>query len=164
MIFRLYLGVNTMWYLHIHFVCDKLCAFCAIFFSFRFTIGLNTFIVSRLEFFCITFDAHPHSGWFICLAPNGARRTNSHIIKRRPVDLLFFHLFRFSSWPARVYQKSKNSWKIFKSFILYFYSSSMLKTLRKASCGTSTDPIAFMRFLPAFCFSRSLRLRETSPP
>ena len=23
-IFRLYLGVNTMWYLHIHFVCDKL--------------------------------------------------------------------------------------------------------------------------------------------
>ena len=37
-------------YLHIHFVCDKLCAFCAIFFSFRFTIGLNTFIVSRLEF------------------------------------------------------------------------------------------------------------------
>ncbi|ELU65060.1 hypothetical protein PNI0006_02285 [Streptococcus pneumoniae PNI0006] len=25
--------------------------FCAIFFSFRFTIGLNTFIVSRLEFF-----------------------------------------------------------------------------------------------------------------
>ena len=28
----------------------------------------------------------------------------------------------------------------------------MLKTLRKASCGTSTDPIAFMRFLPAFVF------------
>ncbi|VKO89959.1 transposase [Streptococcus pneumoniae] len=36
--------------------------------------------------------------------------------------------------------------------------------LRKASCGTSTDPMDFMRFLPAFCFSRSLRLRETSPP
>ncbi|WP_455467431.1 hypothetical protein, partial [Streptococcus salivarius] len=33
--------------------------------SFRFTIGLNTHIVTRLECFCydgITFDAHPHSG------------------------------------------------------------------------------------------------------
>ena len=41
--------------------------------SFRFTIGLNTHIVTRLECFCydgITFDAHPHSGWFICFAPS----------------------------------------------------------------------------------------------
>ena len=30
-------------------------------------------------FLGITFDAHPHSGWFFCLAPNGARRTESHI-------------------------------------------------------------------------------------
>ena len=44
--------------------------------------ALNQAIVSRLEFFGITFDAHPHSGWFICLAPCGARRTNSHIIKK----------------------------------------------------------------------------------
>ena len=29
----------------------------------------------------------------------------------------------------------------------------------KASCGTSTLPIIFMRFLPFFCFSSSLRLR-----
>ncbi|CYT78507.1 Uncharacterised protein [Streptococcus suis] len=64
---------------HNHFICDKLCAFCAILFSSRFTIGLNTFIVSRLEFFGITFVAHPHSGWFICHAPYGARRTKSHI-------------------------------------------------------------------------------------
>ena len=34
----------------------------------------------------------------------------------------------------------------------------------KASCGTSTLPMCFMRFLPGFCFSRSLRLREMSPP
>ena len=50
-----------------HFVYDKLWAFCAIFFSFRFIISLNTFIVSRLEFFC--------------LVPNGARWTESHITK-----------------------------------------------------------------------------------
>ena len=35
---------------------------------------------------------------------------------------------------------------------------------RKASCGISTWPTWRMRFLPSFCFSRSLRLREMSPP
>src|SRR3989344_2934285 len=44
------------------------------------------------------------------------------------------------------------------------HQSSTCKMARNASCGTSTDPICFMRFLPAFCFSRSLRLRLTSPP
>src|SRR5690606_29639124 len=34
----------------------------------------------------------------------------------------------------------------------------------KASCGTSTRPMVFMRFLPSFCFSSSLRLRVMSPP
>src|SRR5690606_5136059 len=34
----------------------------------------------------------------------------------------------------------------------------------KASCGISTLPTCFMRFLPAFCFSSSFFLREMSPP
>src|SRR5690348_17082632 len=34
----------------------------------------------------------------------------------------------------------------------------------KASCGTSTRPMVFIRFLPSFFFSSSLRLREMSPP
>ncbi len=34
----------------------------------------------------------------------------------------------------------------------------------KASCGTSTRPTIFIRFLPSFCFSSSLRLRVMSPP
>ena len=33
-----------------------------------------------------------------------------------------------------------------------------------ASCGISTRPTRFIRFLPSFCFSRSFRLREISPP
>ncbi len=45
-----------------------------------------------------------------------------------------------------------------------FRSESRLSTARKASCGTSTPPTCFMRFLPFFCFSSSLRLREMSPP
>ena len=42
--------------------------------------------------------------------------------------------------------------------------SSTCRMARKASCGISTDPTCFMRFLPAFCFSSNLRLREMSPP
>ena len=42
--------------------------------------------------------------------------------------------------------------------------SSTLRIAMKASCGTSTEPMAFIRFLPSFCFSSSLRLREMSPP
>ena len=43
-------------------------------------------------------------------------------------------------------------------------SSPTLSTARKASWGISTRPIRFIRFLPSFCFSRSFRLREMSPP
>ena len=43
-------------------------------------------------------------------------------------------------------------------------SPSSCSTARKASCGTSTLPTCFMRFLPSFCFSSSLRLRLMSPP
>ncbi len=43
-------------------------------------------------------------------------------------------------------------------------SLSIDSTARKASCGISTLPTAFIRFLPSFCFSSSLRLREMSPP
>ena len=40
----------------------------------------------------------------------------------------------------------------------------LLRTDRNASCGTSTFPTCFMRFLPSFCFSRSFRFRVMSPP
>jgi len=42
--------------------------------------------------------------------------------------------------------------------------SSTFKTAMKASCGISTLPMDFMRFLPSFCFSSSFRLRVMSPP
>src|SRR5262249_15145914 len=40
----------------------------------------------------------------------------------------------------------------------------LFSTVRNASCGTSTRPTCFMRFLPSFCFSSSLRLGVMSPP
>ena len=46
----------------------------------------------------------------------------------------------------------------------HFDRSSRLSTARNASCGTSTPPTCFIRFLPFFCFSSSFRLRLMSPP
>ena len=46
----------------------------------------------------------------------------------------------------------------------HFRSPLRLSTARNASWGTSTIPTCFIRFFPAFCRSRSLRLREMSPP
>src|SRR4029079_14881246 len=43
-------------------------------------------------------------------------------------------------------------------------SVPILSTARNASCGICTLPTCFIRFLPSFCFSSSLRLREISPP
>ena len=39
-----------------------------------------------------------------------------------------------------------------------------LRAARNASWGISTEPTRFIRRFPAFCFSRSLRLRLMSPP
>ena len=44
------------------------------------------------------------------------------------------------------------------------HHQSRLRTAMKASCGNSTLPTCFIRFLPSFCFSSSLRLRVISPP
>ena len=46
----------------------------------------------------------------------------------------------------------------------FLLPSLRLSTARKASWGTSTAPTCFIRRLPAFCFSSSLRLRLMSPP
>ena len=56
-------------------------------------------------------------------------------------------------------------WERSAMWIAPRHSLSSERTLRNASCGTSTAPTYFMRFfLPFFCFSSSLRLREMSPP
>ena len=44
------------------------------------------------------------------------------------------------------------------------FSSPSSSTARKASCGTSIRPTCFIRCLPFFCCSSSLRLRLMSPP
>jgi glucokinase len=48
-----------------------------------------------------------------------------------------------------------------RDFLRY---SSRERTAMNASWGISTAPTRFMRFLPSFCFSSSLRLRVISPP
>lgn len=49
----------------------------------------------------------------------------------------------------------------------YFFLSGgpeVERAAMNASWGTSTRPTIFIRFLPSFCFSSSLRLRVMSPP
>ena len=43
-------------------------------------------------------------------------------------------------------------------------SSPRLSTVMKASCGTFTLPIAFIRFFPFACLLSSFFFREMSPP
>ena len=49
-------------------------------------------------------------------------------------------------------------------FALGLVPQFVFSTSMNASCGMFTRPIAFIRFLPSFCFSSSLRLRVMSPP
>ena len=66
-IFRLYFGVNTIWYLHIHFVCDKLLywfAMLKIAFPVLYFGSLNNSIIPDWWFFRITSISYPHSRWF----------------------------------------------------------------------------------------------------
>jgi|SRR5271166_1370819 len=46
----------------------------------------------------------------------------------------------------------------------YSLSPPTFSTDKNASCGISTRPTRFIRRLPSFCFSSSLRLRLISPP
>ena len=46
----------------------------------------------------------------------------------------------------------------------HFPFSFRLRTARNASCGTSTAPTCFIRFLPFFWRSSSFRFRVMSPP
>jgi len=48
--------------------------------------------------------------------------------------------------------------------VVEIYSPLTFSTAKKASCGISTEPICFIRFLPAFCFSSNFRFLEISPP
>jgi len=63
-----------------------------------------------------------------------------------------------------MYVKRKRHCPALRAALTFSISASVARAATKASCGTSTRPTIFMRFLPSFCFSKSLRLREISPP
>ena len=67
-VFNLYLGVNTIQYLHSHFVCDKqLCLFAIInnhpFFILE--LKLLLFYQEGMIFNCLTFNSYPLSKWLL---------------------------------------------------------------------------------------------------
>jgi hypothetical protein len=84
-------------------------------------------------------------------------------------DADFLTLLIFDEFCTRHCATLPTSLPVTKNREQWAYSSSTLppatfSTARNASCGISTRPTRFMRFLPSFCFSKSFRLREMSPP
>lgn len=69
-----------MWYLHIHLVCAKLFAFLAIKVTFPFVINwLEQPDYNGKVIFCVTYTAHPHSGWLISRTLCVLDRVMTHI-------------------------------------------------------------------------------------
>jgi hypothetical protein len=66
-----------------------------------------------------------------------------------------YHFLRLIGGKRLETERYRNSYSRYQPPI---FSASM-----NAACGMSTLPNWRMRFLPSFCFSRSLRLRVTSP-
>jgi len=56
------------------------------------------------------------------------------------------------------HRPAQNQWEV------EIHQRSTRNAARNASCGISTRPTCFIRFLPAFCFSSSFFFRVTSPP
>jgi len=65
---------------------------------------------------------------------------------------------------VRAYSRAERNVQVQAGRLFAQESVSVFSTETKADWGMSTDPIVFMRFLPSFCFSSSLRLRVMSPP
>ena len=105
-------------------------------------------------------------------AANGSAGANGDSLKRLRMCAVIVSV----NSSSRCLEQNQNHWcKLAKPggcnpralSIRYFFfpsSSPVSSTARKAFCGMSTEPIDFIRFLPAFCFSQSLRLRLMSPP
>ena len=67
--------------------------------------------------------------------------------------------------PARRGRDRKRGIGAMPYFLAFSPGAAALESAAmKASWGTSTRPTIFIRFLPSFCFSSSLRLRVMSPP
>lgn len=64
----------------------------------------------------------------------------------------------------RVHDAYGHDLRVRRHFFTAAVGSPWDRAAMNASCGTSTRPTIFMRRLPSFCFSRSLRLRVMSPP
>ena len=91
--FLRYFGANTTWYLHSHFVCDRL--FMSIWTTSFALLGWRTEVIIALEVFCCKLKqlwSHLHSRWFIKRLPHKKVCCDSHsqhILNKLKIKKLF---------------------------------------------------------------------------
>src|ERR1044072_3907621 len=94
--------------------------------------------------------------------PAGRTGDGPHVLRR--------HLFRRGrrhrrlSRPRRVAERGSPASERYFFALLLSGDSSVDSAATKASCGTSTRPTIFIRFLPSFCSSSSWRWGVLPPP
>ena len=119
---------------HTHFVCDKLCAFWAILFSFRFTIGLNTFIVARLEFFWYNRRLRTRIASGLFVSHLRSETNKSHIMRKTPKYLIlwcFWKIVDIISLNFCCYQFNKLFFNALQIFLLRLCWDFKNKSLKK---------------------------------
>ena len=96
-------------------------------------------------------------------SPTGARTGTSLDEPRAPTSELKADVIRRL---AHAHHRSAATGRRYSAVTRYFFFASVSpeRAAMNASWGTSTRPTIFIRFLPSFCFSSSLRLRVMSPP
>ena len=117
-----YLGANTIWYLHLHFECDKLLM--SVFIaepSYVFICGCQTTFIITQESYSIAkaFFTYPQYNWGFCLAYSAHNQKMTKTVLRFPPSLrkAYSSVSNFRPMPVKMLIRkiisSPQQWKVY---------------------------------------------------